>query len=69
MTAEATEQKRTAYGRRLVVDFPFRVDEQFKFVLSWITIRSAWIIRNDEDFPRLTTCYVLPSAKGVLGNG
>jgi len=22
-------------------------------------LRSAWIIRNGEDFPRLTTCYVL----------
>ena len=23
------------------------------------TIRSSWIIRHDEDFPRLTSCYVL----------
>lgn len=23
-------------------------------------VRSAWMIRNGEDFPRLTTCFVLP---------
>ena len=23
------------------------------------TVLSAWIIRRDEDFPRLTTCYIL----------
>ena len=23
------------------------------------TILTAWIIRHDEDFPRLTTCYIL----------
>lgn len=22
------------------------------------TILTAWIIRHDEDFPRLTTCYI-----------
>ncbi len=23
------------------------------------TVRTSWIIRIDEDFPRLTSCYVL----------
>src|SRR5215213_4188293 len=23
------------------------------------TVRSAWIVRADEDYPRLTTCYVV----------
>ncbi len=58
LTEEAREQKSTAYGRRFVVDFTRRVDEQFKYVLSLVTIRSAWIIRSDEDFPRLTTCFI-----------
>ncbi len=22
-------------------------------------VRSAWIVRNEEDFPRLITCYIL----------
>jgi len=59
MTTEAREEKATVYGRRFIVDFPHRVDEQFTYVLSFVTIRSAWIIRTDEDFPRLTTCFVL----------
>jgi len=58
LTEEAREQKPTAYGRRFVVDFNRRVDEQFQYVLSLMTIRSAWIIRNDEEFPRLTTCFI-----------
>lgn len=24
-------------------------------------VRSGWIVRHDEDFPRLTTCYVVVS--------
>ena len=58
LRAEATEQKPTVYGRRFVVDFPIRVDARFELVLSWVTIRSAWIIRNEEDFARLTTCFI-----------
>jgi len=58
LTVEAREESPTAYGRRFVVDFMIRVDEQFKYVLSFVTIRSAWIIRNEEDFPRLTTCFI-----------
>ncbi|MEM9539069.1 MAG: DUF6883 domain-containing protein [Cyanobacteria bacterium P01_E01_bin.42] len=23
------------------------------------TIRSVWIVRNDENFPRLVSCYIL----------
>jgi len=58
LVAEATEEEPTDYGRRFVVDFMFRIDEEFKFVLSLIKIRTAWIIRNDEDFPRLTSCFI-----------
>ncbi len=55
LTAEATEQKSTAYGRRFVVDFLLERGQgviRFKAV-----VRTAWIIRNDQDFPRLTTCF------------
>ncbi len=42
-----------SHGRRYILDFPW----------TWLgrqaTIRSAWIIRPNEDFPRLTSCYVL----------
>jgi len=56
LTSEATVQASTEYGRRFVVDFQLRLEEGF--VVTLVTVRSAWIIRNDEDFPRLTTCFI-----------
>jgi hypothetical protein len=41
------------YGRRYVLDFAM------KGPAGEGTIRSAWIVRADEDFPRLVSCYVL----------
>ena len=41
------------YGQRFVLDFELETD------VGIATIRSNWIIRNDEDFPRLTSCYVV----------
>jgi len=55
LTAEATEQKPTAYGRRFVVDF--EIERGRGIILFKALVRTAWIIRNDEDFPRLTTCF------------
>ena len=57
LTTEAKAQQGTPYGERFVVDIPVRWEEGY--VVTFATIRSAWIIRNDEDFPRLTTCYIL----------
>ena len=49
---EATEQLPNVYGRRFVVDFDVsRLDKV-------VTIRSTWIVKNDEDFPRLTSCFI-----------
>lgn len=52
-TQEATLGELNEYGQRYVIDF----------MLTWqsrqVTVRSAWIIRPDEDFPRLVTCYPL----------
>ena len=55
LTAEATEQKPTTYGRRFVVDF--EIERGRGVILFKAVVRTAWIIRNDEDFPRLTTCF------------
>jgi len=55
LTAEAQEQKPTEYGRRFVVDF--ELQRGVGVVLYRAVVRTAWIIRNDEDFPRLTTCF------------
>ena len=41
------------YGQRDVLDFPFTGPG------GTATIRSAWIIRSGEDFPRLVTCFIL----------
>jgi hypothetical protein len=57
LMAEAKEQKPTQYGRRFVVDF--ELQRGVGVVLYRAVVRTAWIIRNDEDFPRLTTCFNL----------
>ena len=41
------------FGRRFVIDFECRGP----IGTAWV--RSAWIVRTDEVFPRLTSCYVL----------
>jgi len=42
-----------SFGQRYIVDF------EMDSPAGGATVRSAWIIRADEDFPRLSTCYVL----------
>jgi len=55
LVAEATEKSSIAYGRRFVVDLSISWTQG---VVSSAVVRTAWIIRNDEDFPRLTSCFV-----------
>jgi hypothetical protein len=50
---DAALDKRSPYGQKYRVDFLMvREDKQ-------ATIRSVWLVRDDEDFPRLITCFVL----------
>jgi hypothetical protein len=43
----------TLYGRKYRIDFEMtRAEKQ-------AIIRSVWIVRQNEDFPRLVTCYIL----------
>lgn len=51
--AEAEPGERDMFGQRYTVDFQLKND------VGEATVRSGWIIRRDEDFPRLTTCFVL----------
>lgn len=52
-TQDATPTNRNPYGQKYVIDFAMnRFGKQ-------ATIRSAWIVRDTEDFPRLITCYIL----------
>jgi hypothetical protein len=55
LMAEAIEQEPTEFGRRFVVDFLISWPQGI--LLSTALVRTAWIIRNNEDFPRLTTCF------------
>ena len=50
---EATSTESDEYGQRFVVDFSMR--RQGKNAV----VRSSWIVRSGEDYPRLTSCYVL----------
>lgn len=52
-TCAATEQDKNAYGQRFVIDFDLRRNGRA------VRVRSAWIVRSVEGFPRLTSCYVL----------
>jgi len=50
---EALAGRADEFGERFVIDFPAAT------ATGSATVRSAWIVRTGEDFPRLTTCYVL----------
>jgi hypothetical protein len=58
LNCEAVAGTFSPYGKRFVVDF------QAMGLTATVTVRSAWIIRNDEDFPRLTSCYIVRSKDG-----
>jgi hypothetical protein len=41
------------FGHRYVIDFPLEHAGRRALV------RAAWIVLTNEDFPRLTSCYIL----------
>ena len=55
LKGDAMEQKPTEYGRRFVMDF--EIQRGVGVIGYRAVVRTAWIIRSDEDFPRLTTCF------------
>lgn len=52
-TEDAEESTLDDYGQRYVIDFSLEWNEKQAM------IRSTWIVLTSEDFPRLTSCYVL----------
>lgn len=54
VNGDAFEERVDEFGQR------YRLDFEMTNPSGRATIRSAWIIRAGEDFPRLTTCFVLP---------
>lgn len=53
ITNDAEPRTPTPYGQRFVVDF------NATGPLGTARIRTAWMVRNQEESPRLTSCYVL----------
>lgn len=49
---DAVPGEEDGFGRRFVLDFDMSGPR------GTARIRSGWIIRTGEDFPRLTSCYV-----------
>ena len=45
--------RKTDYGQRYLIDF------ELSHGRKSARIRSVWIVRNRENFPRLVTCYVI----------
>ena len=41
------------YGKRYIIDFMMAIAKRQAM------IRSSWIVLGHEDFPRLTSCYIL----------
>ncbi|RRR72673.1 MAG: hypothetical protein EI684_09885 [Candidatus Viridilinea halotolerans] len=52
MYGDAIPADHDSFGQRYVIDFAMQGPNGAVFV------RSAWIIRTDEHFPRLASCYV-----------
>ena len=52
-TLPAVSTDQDDFGQRFVLDFPLQGPQ------GAARVRSSWIIRAKEDFPRLTSCYVL----------
>ena len=57
LTSDAVEQESTPYGRSFIVDFEIQRSPPPGFIQYSALVRTAWIIRDGEDFPRMTTCF------------
>ncbi|MGH9630876.1 MAG: DUF6883 domain-containing protein [Bryobacteraceae bacterium] len=54
---EATLINESRFGRLYMIDF------QLETAHGAAMVRSGWIVRTGEDYPRLTTCFVLKNAE------
>ena len=51
-TNDAVETFTDIYGIRYTVDIPYSIKDK------QAVIRTIWITKTNENFPRLTTCYI-----------
>lgn len=54
LNADALIGEQDIFGQRYTVDL-----ELTGLSGQPVTVRTAWIVRTNEDFPRLVTCYIL----------
>jgi len=52
-TNDAIEVDGSIYGKRFIVEFNLKNNK------GEARLRSTWIIRKDENHPRLTSCYIV----------
>lgn len=50
---QAVPDRQNLYGKKYVIDFTMSRGDKTA------TIHSVWMVRDDENFPRLVTCYVI----------
>ena len=53
VSEEAVPTEEDKHGQRYMLDF------QMSTETGSATVRSGWIVRSGEDFPRFTSCWVL----------
>ncbi|SMC01405.1 conserved hypothetical protein [Rubrobacter radiotolerans DSM 5868] len=53
VSEEAAPTEEDEYGKRYVLDFEMSTEA------GSATVRSGWIVRSGEGFPRFTSCWVL----------
>jgi hypothetical protein len=51
-TGDARRMQPNDYGQRFIVEF------QMLGLGGEVTVLSSWMVRDGEDFPRLTSCYI-----------
>ena len=53
VSEEAVPAEKDEYGQRYMLDFEMSTE------VGRATVRSGWIVRSGEGFPRFTSCWVL----------
>ncbi len=53
LSEEAVPANNDEYGERYVLDFEMETEA------GRAAVRSSWIVRREEEFPRLTSCWVI----------
>lgn len=53
VSEEAVPAEEDEYGKRYMLDFETSTEA------GSVRVRSGWIVRSGEDFPRFTSCWVL----------